>query len=172
MSEDVLIPIVDKDDQIITHKKRADVQPNDIYRITALWVIDDKNNVLIEQRSWKKKKDPGRFSAAVVGTVEKNETYEFNVVKEAEEEIGLSNVPLHFIKKYLYQGNSSFFCSIFYVVVNQPLSYFKYQKEEIEQLLWISYPDLIQDLKDHPDKYVPSLPDFLKHIQHLHEGKK
>lgn len=167
MSEDILIPVVDANDQILGYKKRGDIVLGDIYRITALWVTNDQNDILIAQRSFSKTKDPGLFSTAVAGTVEKGETYESNILKEAEEEIGVKGVTPRFVKKYRHQGKSSFFCAIFSAVINQPISYFRRQQDEVESLVWVPFSDLVVDAERNPQKYVPSFPDFFAHVKHL-----
>lgn len=83
--------IVNENDEIIGHKLREEVDPkNDIYRVSALWVTNSAGDVLIAQRKLTKKHAPGKWEPAVAGTVEKGETDESNIYKEAQEEIGLS----------------------------------------------------------------------------------
>ena len=49
------IPIVNKKDEIIGYKERSDRHPDDIIRITAIWITDEKNNILLQQRRFDKK---------------------------------------------------------------------------------------------------------------------
>ena len=69
------IPIVNEQDEIIGHKEKKDRNPKDIMRITALWLTDLEGNMLLAQRSFNKKHDPGLWASAVAGTVEEGETY-------------------------------------------------------------------------------------------------
>ncbi len=172
MSNDVLIPVVDKNDNLLCYKPRGALEPGDIGRITSLWVMNSSGCVLLAQRSYTKRHDPGLWSGAVAGTVEKGETYESNIIKEAAEEIGFYNLKPDIVTKFLYHGNKPFICTIFKVVIDQPIYFFQRQEKEIEQLIWMPYSDLITDLKNFPEKYIPSLPNFLKHVQRLHEGNK
>jgi isopentenyldiphosphate isomerase len=145
MSENILIPVVDTNDKVLGYKKRGEIALGDIYRISTLWVMNDQNEVLLAQRSFLKTKDPGLFSTAVAGTIEQGETYESNILKETEEEIGVTGITPHFIKKYLYQGKSSFFCTIFSAIINQPISSFRRQQEEVESLVWMPFSELVID---------------------------
>lgn len=86
------IPIVNEQDEIIGYKDRDLRDPKEITRVSGLWVTDTAEKILLAQRSWKKKSDPGRWGPAVAGTVEEGETYESNIIKEAREEIGLTNI--------------------------------------------------------------------------------
>ncbi len=170
MSNDPLIPIVDKNDNIIAYKPRSGLVDGDIGRITCLWVTNDQGQVLIAQRSWKKQKNPGLWSAAVAGTVEKDETYESNMIKEAEEEIGLLGVQLNPVLKFFYPTTKPFFCQVFHAVVNQPLDYFRRKIDEVEQLAWIPYPHLERDIIESPGKYVPSFPTLMRELKILYPG--
>jgi hypothetical protein len=86
------IVIVNENDEIIAHKERGTLIQKDIYRVSALWVKNFKGDILLAQRKFTKSHDPGKWGPAVAGTVDEGETYEQNIIKEAEEEIGLKNI--------------------------------------------------------------------------------
>src|SRR3989338_4963070 len=86
------IPIVDENDEIIEYKDEKDRKPEDICRVAGLWVTAPNGDILLAQRAFVKKRSPGVWGPAVAGTVEEGETYEQNIIKEAEEEIGLKNL--------------------------------------------------------------------------------
>ncbi len=81
--------IVDENDKRIGLKIRRDIKQEEIYRVSALWIENSKGDVLLAQRSFDKKNNPGQWGTAVAGTVEEDEDYDLNIYKEAEEEIGL-----------------------------------------------------------------------------------
>jgi len=56
----VLIPIVDEKDKIIGYKDRKEIQKEDIYRVSALWITNSKDEILLAQRAFSKSHDPGR----------------------------------------------------------------------------------------------------------------
>lgn len=85
-----LIPIVNLDDEIIGYKPRKDITLQDVYRVSALWIENSQGEILLAQRGFLKSVDPGKWGAAVAGTVEKDESYEENILKEMQEELGLS----------------------------------------------------------------------------------
>ncbi len=82
--------IVDENDKIIGYKERNDRNQNDIIRIAGIWIENEKGEVLIAQRSFRKVNNPGKLGPAAAGTLEVGETYESNILKEVEEEIGIS----------------------------------------------------------------------------------
>ncbi len=166
-----MIQIVDDKDQLIGHKNREDVNhDSEIYRVAALWLTNSKGEVLIAQRKLTKDKDPGVWGPAVSGTVEEGETYETNIYKEAEEEIGLTGVGFNSGPKMRVNEPRNYFCQWFTAVVNRLAEDFRVQEEEVEQIKWMSERELIEDVKAHPDKYIPVMPQILKIFQNYLSG--
>ena len=79
----MIIVVVDERDEVTGTKDYESVTSNDIYRVSALWIVNLRGEVLLAQRSFNKTKDPGTWGPAVAGTVEKGEDYDTNIVKEA-----------------------------------------------------------------------------------------
>src|SRR3989338_6686941 len=84
------IPIVNDRDVGIGYKFREEITKEDIYRVSALWVTNSQVMILLAKRALTKKNSPGEWGPAVSGTVDKGETYEGNIYREAEEELGLN----------------------------------------------------------------------------------
>jgi isopentenyldiphosphate isomerase len=81
------IPIVNEHDEIIGYKERNDITKEDIYRVSTLLVMNEYDEILLTKRAATKKNNPNKRTLAVNGTVEKGETYEENIIHEAQEEI-------------------------------------------------------------------------------------
>lgn len=157
-----LYQIVDEDDEVIGHKLRHDIDfQKDIYHIAALWLINDKDEVLIAQRLLSKDKDPGKWGPAAAGTLEQGEDYLANIYKEAKEEIGLFGVDFVLGPKQRFHVRESF-CQWFIGKCNWTTEQFTPQPDEVEQVKWISRDKLRQDVEAHPDKYVPSMLEILE----------
>jgi isopentenyldiphosphate isomerase len=155
---------VDVDDNPIGSKHWRDMQYDDIYRVSALWLTDtETDDVLLAQRKWTKKNDPGKWDTAVAGTVEANETYEGNIVKEIEEEIGLTGLKLVTgPKTFTDDGNHKFFCQWFLGSIDKAQANIKIQEEEVEAVKWVPISWLLDDLKQNPQSYTPSTPENLE----------
>jgi len=157
------IVVVDENDNIIGSKPRDTLDySTDIYRVSALWVTNSKGEVLIAQRKHTKKHDPGKWSPAVAGTVESHETYESNMYKEAEEEIGLKGYIFELGPKQFVVHNKRFFVQWYFCTVDKEANEFVPQEDEVEQVKWIQKDELIKDVSLNPDKYVASMPAALK----------
>ena len=150
------IPIVNNNDEIINHKERTEIKPSDIFRTASLWVENSNGEVLLAQRKLTKKIDPGKWSEAVGGTVEQDDSYIDTILREAEEEIGLFNPKLEDGPKQYYSGSYQAFTKWFKTIVNKDFKP-KIQENEVESTKWISKNDLLKDLQNNPDNYIESM---------------
>lgn len=160
MSKQIII--VDENDTIIGYKDRSQVNSNDIYRVSALSVHNSKGDVLLAQRKLTKKNDPGKWGPAVAGTVEKGETYDSNILKETEEEIGVKGYQLEKTQKVRVRGKHNFFCQWYKLTIDENINYFTIQDEEVEQIKWSPEKGLVAKIKDSPDEFVGSFEDYIE----------
>lgn len=151
------IVIVNENDEIITYKERGTLVQSDIYRVSALWVKNSKGDILLAQRKFTKSHDPGKWGPAVAGTVDEGETYEQNIIKEAEEEIGLKNIQPIPGPKVRMTGEYNYFDQWYTLVVNKPAGDFVIQEDEVEQVKWFTRAELEKELREHPEKYLKGL---------------
>jgi isopentenyl-diphosphate Delta-isomerase len=160
------IVVVNEKDEVVGVKERSLMDySSDIYRSSGLWLTNSKGQVLLSKRSNRKDKDPGLWAHSVGGTVDEGETYRDNVYKEAAEEIGLRGVAFTKGPKVFYEVPRRYFCQWYYARVDWGIDKFIRQVEEVDQLKWEDVDTLKQDLKLHPDKYIPSMPRTLKELQ-------
>lgn len=153
-----LCQVVDQNDEIIGYKLRNEIDfQKDYYRIACLWLTNSKGEVLIAQRLLTKDKDPGMWGPAAAGTLEKGETYESNIYKEAKEELGLSGVEFTPLIKLKLEEPRKAFLQLFTGLCDWPAEKFSPQPEEVEQVTWISVEELKTDSQKNPGKYVPSI---------------
>ncbi len=158
------IPIVNEQDEIIGYKDRDDKDPKDICRVSGLWITAPSGDILLAQRSFSKKRDPGLWGPAVAGTVEEGETYETNIIKEAKEEIGLSGLKPIIGPKIRRSTSHEYFVQWFMATVDQNYP-FKKQDEEVEALRWFTKKEILKLLKEKPEIFLSNFKqysDFLK----------
>ena len=154
-----LVTIVDEHDNLVATKSRDNLTSEDIIRVAVLWIEDGKGNVLLQQRSMQKKIGAGLWGPAVAGTVEAHETYITNIVKEAEEEIGLVGLQPELVAKKLFwekEGQFGRMFTFFKTLVTKPALDFTIKPDEVAQVKWVNKHWLLQDALDHPELYVPS----------------
>jgi isopentenyldiphosphate isomerase len=149
------IPIVDENDNILEYKERESILPADIYRVAGLWVVDGKGRALFARRAWSKKKGPGKWGPSVAGTVEEGETYEQNIIKEAQEELGLENiVPAAWIKLRTARAADNYFGQWFMVVRDVSVTELRPDPREVAEVKWMSRTEFIDAVKHSPDEFL------------------
>jgi isopentenyl-diphosphate delta-isomerase len=153
------IPIVNEQDEVITMKERKGVGPDDIYRVSALWLKNSKGEFLLARRAFSKSHDPGKWGPAVAGTVEENETYETNIVKEIFEELGLKDLPLQPGPKVFIQGKHKFFDQWFAAVADLDIQDFTISQEEVAEIAWFSLEEYRKLITEKPEQFIPSMKD-------------
>lgn len=157
------VVVVNENDEEIGAKTYAELQYSDIYRVTALWLVDTSGEYcLITQRKWTKHNDPGKWMASVSGTVEEGESYDDNIVTEIQEEIGLEGLELaKGPKKFLDEGKNKFFVQWYTASVDKETAKIIIQEDEVEDYKWIKIDELAKDVRESTDKYVPSMLDSM-----------
>jgi len=157
MSE--IIPIVNRQDEIIKYKERGSESGDDIGRISSLWLVNSKKQILLAQRSFNKKYSPGKWGPAVSGTIVKGESYLENVIKETKEEIGISLAEYNFkeIDKIFTKTGHSFFCQWYFLQADIPIEELIFPKDEVEQLKWMDKDKFEKDLARHPENYTVAM---------------
>lgn len=158
------VVVVDEHDKPIGFKSYSELQYEDIYQVSVLWLTDRATgNCLLTQRKWTKHNDPGKWMAAASGTIEEGETYDQNIVHEIEEEIGLKNLHLHMgPKEFIDDGKHKFFAQWYRAEVDKTKVTITIQEDEVETYDWVPIKQFLHEVKAKPEKFVPSFNDSLK----------
>lgn len=157
-----LIAIVDSDNKVIGRKARTDLQPDDIYTAATLWITDGRNRVLLSQRSFKKKNSPGKWGPSAAGTIEYDESYISNVLKEAKQELGLTIVPDRLQKGPLKfnQGTRKYFAQSYIYTYEAKEDDFLLQNDEVVDVKWFSISQIDDLLVKYPEMFSSSFADM------------
>ncbi len=158
------IPIVNEQDEIIDIRERSELSRDSIYRVSALWVTDEDGNILLAQRAFTKSHDPGKWGAAVAGTVEEGETYESNIIKETEEEIGLKNIQPILGAKNRHRGEWNYFTQEFLLTLPVGFNDFTIPKDEVAAVKWFSVEELKKRVAEHPEEFLSGVNRRLQNL--------
>lgn len=162
------IIIVNENDEIVGYKNRDEVGMKDIYRVSGLWVENSNGDILLAQRAFSKKNNPGKWGPAVAGTVAKGETYDSNIIKEAQEEIGLSGFAFEKGEKVRAYGKHNHFTQWYKLVLDCDVEKFEIAKDEVENLKRFTQKELFKEFKNNPDNFLESLE---RNLNLLHPAK-
>jgi len=139
------IIIVNDEDEGVGVKDRETLDySKDIYRVSALWIANNHGQSLLAKRAYTKKHNPGKWGPAVAGTVEEGETYESNITKEADEELGIKNVKLKKAIKELVRGRYKHFTQWFFLKIDKNVEDFTFNKDEVVEIKWFSMEEVIE----------------------------
>ena len=156
--------IVDKNDVVLGAKLDHTVDfSRDIYRVSVLWLLNSKSEVLIAMRSPKKKNHGGLWGPSVAGTVENTETYLQNIVKESAEEIGLTDVEFVAGKKMYFDVPRKHFTQYFFAMCDKNANDFELE-DEVDSVKWVSKDWLTEDVARHPECYLPHMDRVVKEV--------
>ncbi|MCL2444726.1 NUDIX domain-containing protein [Candidatus Saccharibacteria bacterium] len=150
------IVIVDEKDEVIGAKKREEVDENReiIYRVAALWLVNSRGELLVARRAYSKSHHPGRLACSAAGTVEEGESYLENIVKEAEEELGVSGVEFEELFKDFRDGNYRHFTQWYVGRCEWSVEEFKVDEREVAEIFWMKYKDVVKDFEENADGWV------------------
>lgn len=161
------IPLVNEEDEIIGHKLAAERTSDDLYRVTGLWVTNEKGEILLAQRSFNRRTSAGCWGAPVAGTVEEGETYESNIIKEAEEELGISamtfvsEVKSRRVSNHVYPHQ--YFMQWYSVVVARDYP-FVLDRKEMERVEWFSPEKVLSWYKEKPEEFITNFDQTIEYF--------
>ena len=133
--------------------ERNEAHKNGIcHRVIHLWILNSRNELLIQQRSADKDAGANLWYVSVGGHIESSESIESTLIRETKEELGLDISPFMNSVEYLYtfketmkEKNGVFFDNEFYDVfvlkANFDIDEVTVQEEEVQAVKYISYDE-------------------------------
>jgi len=101
------LPVVDEAGQVIGKARRGDCHfhPHEkiLHPVVHLHVFNSKGELFLQHRAVSKKVQPGKWDTAVGGHVSYGEDPERSLLREAREEIGISDFRPVLIQKYIWE---------------------------------------------------------------------
>jgi NADH pyrophosphatase NudC (nudix superfamily) len=130
---------------------------------------------MMEKSYWhnvplRKKDSPGLWGPAVAGSVEEGETYESNIIKEAEEEIGLKNLKPILGPKVRRSGTHEYFAQVFFTIIPKDYPLVK-QDEEVEEIRWFRKEELYKLLDEKPEMFLKNTKNYTQDFFNYYENK-
>jgi len=105
-NEREIIDVINEEDLVIDSKPKREVHlKNLLHREVAILVLDENGNLLLQQRSYKKKYFPGEWTVTAVGHVHSGQKPEDAAHEELQEELGF-DIPLRFVEKRKYESDN------------------------------------------------------------------
>lgn len=105
-----ILDLIDENDNVIGQlsKKLIHEGKNLLHREVAVVIYDNNDNLLLQQRSFKKKLAPGKWTPSAVGHVISGQTPEEAAHMELKEEVGFdTNLKLVEKRKFIFGDHTS-----------------------------------------------------------------
>ena len=159
-----LVDIVDKDDNVLYQCTRKEMRAQVLrHRAVFIAVVNSAGELLIHQRSAMKDLWPSWWDLAVGGVVSAGESYDVAALRELDEEVGVTGVPLVDLGVGTYSDEEvSLVGRCFMVKYDGPLVL---RDGEVVAIEWVSQNDLMQRLVERdflPDSKALVLPALQK----------
>ncbi len=154
-----LIQIVDENGnftgQIIDKEEAHD--KNLLHNEVAAFIINDKEQVLLQKRSANKRFNPNKW-ALCAGHVDAHESLENAILREIKEEVGLdiSIDDLHQLgeREFTIRDSNSHITYFYYIRSNLNEKDFIIQKEELSEVKWFDIDEVIDMIKKNDSSIV------------------
>lgn len=140
----------ENNEKIIGIAEREIIHENNLWhREVAIWVINDKNEILLQRRSSNKKQGANKLSTTA-GHVDVNENVEVAALRELNEEVGLEvnfeDLVFVDIYKNVQEGNMCYKYT-YLVRTDKKIDEFVMQEEEVSELMYVTIPELEERIR-------------------------
>lgn len=142
-----LVDIYNDKHEKLNYAKERHSLVKDEYRLSCfIWIINDKDEILIEQRTNFTKKFPNMWGT-LGGAALTNEDASTAILRELEEELGIktNKKDIKFIGSHIRTND---FVEVFILNTNIDINSLKLQKEEVQNALWVTIKDFEQMISE------------------------
>lgn len=154
-----LIEIVDRDGnftgQIIDKEEAHD--KNLLHNEVAVFIINDKKQILLQKRSANKRFNPNKW-ALCAGHVDAGESLESAALRELKEEVGInittSDLKPFAEREFTIRDSNSHITYFYYTKSNLNAKDFIIQKEELSEVKWFNIDEVIDMIKSKDNSTV------------------
>lgn len=154
-----LIEIVDENGNFtgqVMNKDEAH-DKNLLHNEVGCFIINDKNQVLLQKRSATKRFSPNKYGLCA-GHVDVGESLVTAMVREIKEELGIDVLESDLIpfgkREYTLEKTNSHITYFYYMKCNLDESDFTIQEEELSEVKWFDFDQVISMILSHDESTV------------------
>ncbi|MBI5356147.1 NUDIX domain-containing protein [Candidatus Collierbacteria bacterium] len=154
-SQNEIFDVVNENDEVVGEATRGEVHQNPklIHRAVHIWILNDKGEILLQQRSLTKDKAPGQWDISCAGHVKKGSDSETTAYRELKEELGVK-ADCKLVSKFIDRDiDQTEMTSLYVAIHNGP---FKFPKKEIQQIKFFTKEKVLEFIKNDPDASLAS----------------
>jgi len=178
------IDVIDKDTWKNTgvSMPKSEIHKNgDWHKSIHAWLVNSKNEILIQRRSPNKVNFPNFWDVTIGGHISSGESVVDGAIREIKEEIGIDVVidDLKMVGRTSHQvvlANGTYFdnekITVYVIKNNLEISHFKIQYEEVEELRWIPIAEFKKWVDEKRDNLTPNWEEYEILLKYLTENAK
>lgn len=159
MSQPEEVILVDTDNNVIGYMEKMKAHKQKIlHRAFSLFLINDKNEILLQKRASTKYHSPNLWTNTCCSHPRKNEKLENAVSRRTFEELGINIANHKNIFDFVYEAKLEFdlweneFDHVF--ICKQNLLKIPFSEEEISEVRWMKLDDIISDRNTNESIYT------------------
>jgi isopentenyldiphosphate isomerase len=101
-----IFPVVDENGTTVGKATRGECHSGSklLHPVVHLHLFDSSGRIYLQQRPLWKDIQPGKWDTAVGGHIDYGETVEAALCREAQEELGLTDLSVEFLLKYVFES--------------------------------------------------------------------
>ena len=156
MSEEMLILVDENDNQIGTMGKMEVHRKGLLHRAFSVFIINEKNELLLQQRAFSKYHSPGLWTNTCCSHQHEGETSIQAAKRRLNQEMGI-NTSLEFLFSFIYKAefeNGLIEHEFDHVIIGRSNQDPKVDKNEAESWKWVSVDLILKDIAINQDKYT------------------
>ena len=140
-----IFDIYNRDGEYLGKQRKAvchSKNPGFYHKPVWIWIINDKNEVLVQKRAAVKKNHPNKWDMPSAGHVVAGESSIDGAIRETLEELGVETKEsdYKFICEYI-DDHSWEIAQVYLLKLNLESNNFKLQEEEVSEVKWLSYDE-------------------------------
>lgn len=169
-----IVELVDPDGNTIgeTSVEEAHTPPGRLHRAFSVMLFDEDDRVLLQQRALTKNRFPGLWANTCCSHPLAGEDIALSAIKRVDEELHLRIEELREVGTFTYQaldGHGAAEHEFDHVLIGKIGAdahlTAKPEADEIEQLKWVQYSELVADHEANPERYAPWVPGVVRLIE-------
>lgn len=144
------VDVVDENNNVMAQVTRQQMRQRHLrHRATYIVVHSGMGRILVQRRTENKDYCPGWLDATAGGVVQQGEEMLVSARREAEEELGIADVPLADHGTFYYESDDCMVWGALFSCVSQ--GPFALQEEEIDNVYWLT----VDEIKTRVDEFTP-----------------
>lgn len=159
----------------ISKEKNQAHEDGDFHRTAHIWIINEKNELLLQKRSATKKTHPNCWDISSAGHIRSGEDVKQGAIREIKEELGIdvNKDELQYIDtiKSTKNPKNMEFAYVYLVKTNKKVDDYIFEDNEVSEVKYVYYETLEQMVKDEAEGLLIHKEEYKKLFEYIRNLK-